>query len=81
MYARGEGVARDRREAARWFRLAAGQGSSEAQVYLGLMYARGDGVERDRNEAAAWFRKAAEQGSARAKEYLKRLNENSSATL
>jgi TPR repeat protein len=45
------------------------------------MYARGDGVERDRNEAAAWFRRAAEQGSVRAKEYLKRLNENSSATL
>ena len=44
MYFTGEGVIEDRREAVRWFRLAAEQGDAEGQTYLGLMYADGWGV-------------------------------------
>jgi TPR repeat protein len=74
MYAKGEGVAKDRGEAARWFRMAAGEGNAEAQIYLGAMYLRGEGVEKDREAAAVWFRKAAAQGSVRAKQYLEHLS-------
>jgi hypothetical protein len=67
-------VAKDRSEAARWFRMAAVAGNAEAQVYLGVMYARGDGVAKNRDEAVSWLRKAAAQGSSRAQEYLERLD-------
>lgn len=61
LYARGEGVARDYTEAARWFREAAEQGQVEAQAHLGGMYARGIGVEQDYREAALWLNRSAEQ--------------------
>jgi len=77
LYARGDGVAKDRKEAARWSRLAAAQGYAQAQVYLG----GGDGVEKNLDEAAVWLRKAADQGSLRAKNYLEQLTLNGSAGL
>ena len=67
MYANGEGVARDDKQAAFWFRKAAEQGYAEAQLILGLMYNEGQGdVAKDSSQAFAWFRKAAEQGLAMA---------------
>jgi hypothetical protein len=48
-------------EAARWYRLAANQGVSEAQNNLGVMYKDGQGVSQDYTEAARWFMKAARQ--------------------
>ncbi len=54
-------------EAAKSFRMAAEQGSVEAQYSLGVMYHEGGCcVPQDYAEAAKWFRKAAEQGSAEA---------------
>ena len=38
MYARGEGVPEDNKEAVKWWKLSAEQGNEKAQVYLGLMY-------------------------------------------
>ena len=73
MYDRGEGVAEDDREAARWFRKAAEQGHAKAQHRLGFMYATGEGVAEDDREAARWFRKAAEQGLAEAQNGLGRM--------
>ena len=64
MYAGGEGVPEDAREAARWYRKAAEQGEAAAQFNLGLMYAEGEGVPEDAREAVRWVRKAAEQGHA-----------------
>ena len=61
-YANGEGVLRDDREAARWYRMAAEQGHVVAQYNLGIMSANGEGVLRDDREAARWYRMAAEQG-------------------
>jgi TPR repeat protein len=64
MYYSGEGVAKDRAEAARLYRLAADQGNAMAQYSLGLMYSSGEGVAKDEAEAARLFRLAADQGDA-----------------
>lgn len=42
MYASGQGVKQDCREAAKWYRLAAAQGNAMAQHKLGLLYSRPD---------------------------------------
>ena len=62
--AKGHGVPQDYREAEHWFRLAADQGNSTAQLNLGLMYAKGRGVSQDYREAERRFRLAADQGEA-----------------
>ena len=54
MYARGEGVAEDDQEAAKWYRKAADQGYAKAQFSLGLSYAKGEGVQEDGQEAVKW---------------------------
>ena len=64
LYLAGEGVAKDDREAAKWFRKAAEQGNAEAQFNLGIMYLTGEGVPEDDREAVKWLRLAAEQGHA-----------------
>ena len=51
-------------KAVKWYRMAAEQGSADAQFALGVMYGNGDGVPRDYSEAVKWWRKAAEQGFA-----------------
>ena len=62
MYQYGEGVTKDYREAAKWYRKAAEQGLALAQLRLGAIYDGGKGVSVDHKEAAKWYRKAAEQG-------------------
>ena len=66
MYDRGEGVAQDPAEAAKWYRRAAEQGNANAQFYLGSLYDRGMGVAQDQAESLKWYRLAAEQGVANA---------------
>ncbi len=63
MYANGEGVAQDYKQAVAWTRKAAEQGNVDAQRLLGAMYFNGSGVAQDDKQAVAWFRKAAEQGN------------------
>ena len=55
MYADGKGVPQDYAVALRWYHLAAEQGSTEAQVNIGLMHAKGEGVPVDYIQAHAWF--------------------------
>ena len=69
-YARGEGVAQDLVEAAKWLTLAAEQGYAPAQNNLAVCYATGAGVPKDQAKAIEWIRKSAEQGYARAQCYL-----------
>jgi TPR repeat protein len=69
-YARGEGVAQDLVEAARWLTLAAEQGYAPAQNNLAVCYATGAGVPKDQAKAIEWIRKSAAQGYARAQCYL-----------
>ena len=66
MYIEGKGVNQDYNEAARWFRLAAVQGYTEAQYNLGVVYQRGNGVAQDYKEAVRWWMLAAQQGLANA---------------
>ncbi len=73
MYARGEGVAKDFTEAARWFGRAADGGHSHSQFILGHMYAKGDGVTVDRAQAHMWFTAAAANGWWKAREARERL--------
>lgn len=62
MYAKGNGVERDRAQAFEWYMKAAEQGLPEAQFNLGQMYRTGAGVEKDDDEAFRWLIKAARQG-------------------
>ena len=70
MYANGEGVPENDRQAAYWFRKSARQGNSQSQYHLGIMYANGDGVPEDDPQAVYWLRKSAKQGDARAQFHL-----------
>jgi TPR repeat protein len=65
-YYKGEGVAKDQVEAAKWFRKAAQKNLARAQFRLGHCYENGEGVAKDPVEAAKWYRKAAEQNYAEA---------------
>ena len=66
MYASGQGVAHDDRQAVYWYELAAEQGHALAQYNLGGMYGSGLGVERDPVRAYMWMLLAAEGGDATA---------------
>ena len=66
MYANGQGVEKDSKEAVLWYSEAAKQGHAGGQCNLGYMYSNGRGVEKDSKEAVLWYRKAADQGNARA---------------
>ena len=73
MYANGDGVPEDDKEAAKWFRKAAEQGNDGAQFNLGLMYDYGDGVPEDRVAAYAWWSIAAVNGHEPSKSIKRRL--------
>lgn len=64
LYFKGQGVAQDYAEAAKWFLLAAQQGQAQAQFNLGMMYATGQGVAQNHDESVQWYRRAADQGLA-----------------
>jgi len=57
-YGKGEGVAQDWVEAAKWFRRAAEQGDKAAMRNLGLCYENGKGVPQNEEEAKKWYKKA-----------------------
>lgn len=66
LYYDGLGVPEDRREAARWHRLAAEQNHPHAQFALATQLISGQGVERDDIEAVRLFRLSAEQNHPQA---------------
>ena len=51
MYANGQGVIQDDKEAIKWYRLAVEQGFADAQYNLGWMYEKGQGVIQNDKEA------------------------------
>ncbi len=70
-YRNGEVVAKDYAQAAAWYRKAAEQGRTDAQIRLAALYRDGArGFPRDMQQAVAWYRKAAEQGDADAQATL-----------
>jgi TPR repeat protein len=62
-YGEGIGVARDDRQAVRWYRMAAEKGDAQAQRQLSLHLEYGIGTDKDYTEAEKWCRRAAEQGN------------------
>jgi TPR repeat protein len=70
MYANGDGVPQDYKEAMKWYRKSADQGNANAQFSLGVMYDKGEGVPQDYKEAVRWYRMSAEQGKAIAQRNL-----------
>ena len=66
MYHEGLGIPQVYTESVKWFRKAAEQGLSAAQLKLGLMYERGQGEPQDYAMAQFWYAKAAEQDYASA---------------
>jgi len=66
----GQGAAQDYPQAAAWYRKAAEQNHSLAQLNLGMMYAHGQGVARDSLQSRMWLGKAAQQGDAGAQFHL-----------
>jgi len=66
-YARGYGVAEDKKEAFKLCRMAAEKGSAKAKRNIGIFYEGGDvgrsaGIERNKAEAKKWFLEANAQG-------------------
>ena len=59
---KGLGMAADPADAAKYYRLAAGQGMSLAKHNLALLYEEGRGVEQDYAQALTLYREAAEAG-------------------
>lgn len=66
-YLCGNGVPKDKVQAAQWFRKAADQGEPTAQTVLAYMYLAGIGVAKDPDQAALWDIRAASSGYAPAK--------------
>lgn len=62
LYEAGEGVGRNPRLAALWYRFAAEQELGEAQYRLAQCYSAGRGVKGDMDAARYWLSKAAENG-------------------
>ncbi|MBQ4479475.1 MAG: sel1 repeat family protein [Victivallales bacterium] len=63
-YLEGDGVGKNARQAAVWFKAAAEQGLAEAQYNYALCLEEGAGLPIDKAAALKWHRKAAEQGHA-----------------
>jgi TPR repeat protein len=79
-FAAGAGGPRDPRQltadyqqAATWYRKAADQGNTVAQIHLADLYRDGRGVPRDMAQAMDWYRKAADHGDAGAQGTLAML--------
>ena len=66
LYFGDHGVAQDYGKAAPYFKQAAGQGSRDAQNFLGVMNEFGLGMAVDAAAAKGWFRKAAVQNHLKA---------------
>lgn len=69
-YAKGTGVNKDEKEAARWFRFAADSGHAEAQRNLAYAYMHGRGVPKNEAEGIRRLRIASESGDAPARRQL-----------
>lgn len=64
LYAEGDGIEKNLKLAARFYRLAADQGQDLAQQRLGVCYQKGFGVPKNKTEAYVWFSLSAKNGQA-----------------
>ncbi len=80
MYAEGQGIDKDFKEAVKWYTKAANQGHAGAQLTLGMMYVEGQTVVKDDHLAIKWYTKAAEQGNAGVQLMLASMHEQGIGT-
>ncbi|NNG14442.1 MAG: hypothetical protein HKM22_04715, partial [Gammaproteobacteria bacterium] len=73
MCLKGQGTARNAKEAFTWFSKAAEQGYSRAEYKLGYLYQRGTGVTKNQDKAYTWLKKSAQKGYTPAMFYLGKL--------
>ncbi len=66
MYAKGQGVPRDDKQAASWYLKAAFQDETRAQYAIAEMFRQGQGVPQNDKQAATWYLEAAEHGFPKA---------------
>ena len=64
MYASGEGVSRDDKEAFKWYKKAADNGDVKAQNIIGIFYSEGIGVSKDSDKSLKYLNKSSESGSS-----------------
>jgi len=88
MYLGGDGVPKNHKEAARWFRKAAEQGDAEAQYQLGFLYyidifqgVYDHAISQDYAEAMKWCRKAAKHGHAGAQSMIGSMYKHGSGVI
>lgn len=75
MYFAGWSVGTDYAEAAKWWQLAAAQGSAGAQNGLGVLYEYGLGVVQDYSRAKEWYGRACDNGLPRGCDNYRKLKE------
>ena len=66
MYAKGQGVPQDDKQAAAWYIKAAIQDDAMAQFAIAEMYRQGIGVPQDEKQARTWYLEAADHGFPKA---------------
>src|ERR1035441_3538747 len=72
-YRKGEGVAKDPKEAFKWLSRSAEQGDARSMAVAAMMCAAGEGVERDFKRAAEFATRAARLGDAKGETFLAML--------
>lgn len=78
MYRDGRGVSKDELNAMKWYRKAAEQGNSTAQINIASMYLNDTGIPKSLQlqQAEVWVRMAAEQGHPKAQAALAAMYAN-----
>ncbi len=66
MFYKGEGIPVDKKEAAKYIKMAANKGSINAMRNYGYMLENGEGVLMDKEEAVKYYKMATDRGSIRA---------------
>lgn len=65
-----QGLQKNLKKAARWYRKAADQGDAQAQYNLGLLYEEGKGMPQDYYAAAQWYQLAVDKNLSEAQNNL-----------
>lgn len=70
----GKKISKDKKEAARYFKLAAEDGSIDAMLKYAEMNEKGDGIPIDIQEAIKYYQKALSKNDKKASERLHQLS-------
>jgi TPR repeat protein len=76
----GDGIPKNREEAAKWFRRAADMGNAEAAYNLGSMYYEGSGIPKDPAKAFALLLAAANKGHGWSMASVAKMYQNGEGT-